>query len=1282
MASVINPSLNIFKTLISANAGEGCPNVEVDNTANYYTSNELMQLQVRVRIYEKRKIMYAKTGPASTELKNLADLVSDTAARDMNFTSNVSTLEDQKNAVEEKVDKFLEEFKKQYKILEDEDWYAKDTGTSVDLRDAQGLAPAASSSPFKTSDMDLTSALALYELALPGAAYDKVKKFKEHIQKFDEQLALYVRISPNDVESTLAKYNFNIWETLRLPDPGLSDLINAVVARELLIQQYKNAWNLYMPQNPTDVDAKMDTYVNPNKLPMDAQGSTGQFPIGVSGEQIIHNTEDVDLNNKVSGLKSLTAAAALLLGGRNIAVKEYKDEFGNEQVVVAQIATLLSAAEVNQAKLDRRKLVSKLSTLRAAAATPTTESMTDQDLETEITRLELIFAAYYKAYGGSVDITFQQVSDVLKVEALTKEREGLNSRAVDVFSAFLLTNLKNDVGDDNKAYEKKIKFREDAVEQLKEFGGQHENPNWKSLDAGSLKAAIAQRKLIIDKVASLYKGTNNVVTLEDIKKLDNAQATLESDARLNLMQEISKRALDPNNDANTKTDSELNDLIGANDAKYDNAIQEISKYSGIPESGNASTNNPTMLKLESKLSKLKEKRTILMASATSISAAADPNLTISGVKLSVIIDKLSTLSNGEIEKKLEEIEKVSKNQSVKTTFIEALKNHKANIGLSSGIISAIDVSDTKKAEELVLVQKNSLDQTGQDIDTIEVDIKQEPSLDSTAKSELETDLKEVKTYLETARIKLNMKVQNIQQAKNNTVQSQASAARIKTYQSVVDNQNLQASDLVDKFNVTYETETSFAIQMLEKKEESELARLATLSPEAVASVSNFTSKLDELRKGATDWAAGEEISMAIQRLSNFDDVDNGDILGDSSKSQRAQFSSEVDISNQRVKLLKVDNPDAPFESLDLGWDEKDDEDTLFISSWARLVPNLPEGKKGLERLGLEWLTETLYVDMLDRKNVFNYNGFLNHYRELLKSRTNKDFAKRASYTDSVGKPVTMRVELPGNTNLGGSIGIPLDMVTVGVAQGEDIDFLAGPSIEGLIPYLRNTLIDPDKKEPARIYPNMEERRDINNILKTFFITDSDGKSVKAYPAAGDWLNVEDEDQFGKEAWKSALDNDAALPEDQKVHLKKGTAARNAYDLNLLELASTEAAYAFIQRELLDVAKIKLRFHRIQPYKPMTQGAAEIKGKAYLGVQCSGLNNYCVLFKDGRSRKFDFLAPELKVYIFNMDGEDLKKYNKAIKISAAATTASGVGAPVSLLDTDDEDVSNFRFIPNI
>jgi hypothetical protein len=45
----------------------------------------------------------------------------------------------------------------------------------------------------------------------------------------------------------------------------------------------------------------------------------------------------------------------------------------------------------------------------------------------------------------------------------------------------------------------------------------------------------------------------------------------------------------------------------------------------------------------------------------------------------------------------------------------------------------------------------------------------------------------------------------------------------------------------------------------------------------------------------------------------------------------------------------------------------------------------------------------------------------------------------------------------------------------------------------------------------------------------------------------------------------------------------------------------------------------------------------------------------------------------------MDGKDLDKHNLA-KAAAVATAVNTQGQ--SFLDTDDEDVSTFRFIPNI
>ena len=93
----------------------------------------------------------------------------------------------------------------------------------------------------------------------------------------------------------------------------------------------------------------------------------------------------------------------------------------------------------------------------------------------------------------------------------------------------------------------------------------------------------------------------------------------------------------------------------------------------------------------------------------------------------------------------------------------------------------------------------------------------------------------------------------------------------------------------------------------------------------------------------------------------------------------------------------------------------------------------------------------------------------------------------------------------------------------------------------------------------------------------------------------------------------------------------------------------------------------------------TRGAGNKKGTPYLCLQCANLNNYCVLIKDNRSPVFDFLDISRRLYIFNKDGKKLEEHNDDMKLRAASVIPP---QPPQLLDTDDEDVSNFRFIPNI
>ena len=615
-----------------------------------------------------------------------------------------------------------------------------------------------------------------------------------------------------------------------------------------------------------------------------------------------------------------------------------------------------------------------------------------------------------------------------------------------------------------------------------------------------------------------------------------------------------------------------------------------------------------------------------------------------------------------------------------------------DIGVTRGLIDAIDMSDLQKAEQTSTNLAQSLTQTGNDLDSFKQIVDTDGSLDGgnptgPQRKRLDQEVERVKAMLEAERIRLAKKDQDIKDAIANAANTEQSAARIKDYQASITQQNLQSSSLTDDFNVTYETTTENAISLLDRLIKEEVTRLSGLDSTQLQEADKFNQKLKELANGdGNNFGPGEEISITIQSLSNFDAPDDGAITGDSSKSQRTAFAQEIKRGSRVVKIIQSANPEAPFKSLDLGWEEADGVDNVFISSWARIVPNRDSAGSitELKEMGLEWLTETIYVDMLDRTNVYNYNGFLRHYKDLLNSGQNKDVAKRAEYTSN-GKPVTCSIELPGNTTLGGIFGVPVDKVTVGVAQASEIEFLAAPSIGGLIPEIMRTLIHADRQpgDAPRFFPTKDERRDINNILKTFFIQDGDG--VKAYPNAPT-INVEDDATFGGEAeWKQLLDEEAKKPEDERFYLAKGTAAAVAYKKAEKEglsygQACALAAFSFLQTELLDLYKIKLRVHSIQPYANMqTVGAQNKAGKPYLCLQCSGLNDYCVLIKDNRSPEFDFSDESRKLYIFNMDGKDLDKHNLA---KAAAVTTAANNAGQSFLDTDDEDVSTFRFIPNI
>ena len=1232
--------------------------------------------------------MYGKTDAAAKELDDLAVLVDDAAAKDKFASSTSASYKAQKDEVEGKLKSWSDEFLKQYQILEDEDNNAKGAVGAIDLRDANGLAPDVSGGPFNNSNIELVRALGLYKL--DQGAYKSVEDARDLIKKFNIELQSLERISPDSEEQLLTKYNFNPWDVTRNSGPGLNEIAQARTARERLITEYVNAFNGYQPTDAAEKQTKIDTYVNPSKGTGDSVGSANQFPIGKSGMDIIHEKSDADLNIDITALNNLQTTLSAQIGGTQAAKTAYSNEFGVNGVLDAkvqvQIAGLASAADVNAAALKRRQLIGKLRNYNMNGVD--IPGMNDADLKLLLDENEAAYTSYYNAYNETADVTFQQTSNLTDILQATTKRRDLNRRADKVFSTALKAALVLSVTSDNDKYEKAIEKREDQVKQFEDLGGPNQNSAYKSLDDNLLQQEINVRKALIDQAKDLYD--NLQVELSDIKKLKNTEVQAEINKREVLLRDYAARGLNPNNDSATFSDQVIKDKIKAHDDAYNAAVSDITIASGVQKTADAATNSPTLKDLQDELKKLGDKRKALLGQAQSILASNDGNLDIKGTKLSDVVASLgsSQLSNAEIEKKIREIEKVTKSTNSANAYDAQLTRIEDNIGVTKGLIDSIDMSQIQKAQDNAVELRKSLVQMGTDLDSLQQTINSDTSLDGGVgngpqRNKLDLSVARIKAILEDEKIHLRKVDDKIVDAINSAANAQQNTARIKDYQAKLTQQNFQSSGLSDKFNVTYETTTENAIELLKALEAKEQARIAKRQTvDGYVQMNDFVKKLGELQSGAGDFSAGEEISITIQSLSNFDAPDQGTITGDSGKSQRTAFAREIKRGSKVINLIQSSGDiGAPFKALDLGWEESDGVDTVFVSSYARLIPNRDnaEGIDMLKTLGLDWLTEELYVDMLDRTKVYTRDGFLRYYGDLLSKGENKDVARRAEYMQG-NEPMTCSIALPNNKTLGGVFGVPLDKVTVGVPQDAPIEFLAAPSIGGLIKEIRKTLVQFDKPEgqKTRYFPNKEERRDINDILKTFFIVDGNG--VKAYPA-GDVIDVENDATFGGEReWKAVLDAEDKQPEQDRKYLVAGSDAKSSYDSKFYEKACADAAFQFIQEELLDMAKIKLRVHRIQPYGNMqTQGAQNKSGKPYLCLQCSGKNDYCVLIKDNRSPEFDFSDESRQLYIFNMDGQELDKRNLAV--ASAVTTAANTGSQ-SFLDTDDEDVSTFRFIPNI
>ncbi len=1289
MTTATNPNVAIFKTLISANAGPGCSEVKTNGGVQFLNGDELSKLEVRVRLYEKRKAMYGKTDAAVQELNNLGALLADQAARATFASSAQTSYTDRKIEIEGKLKSFADEFLKEYKVLEDEDLNAKPIGgVGFDLRDAQGLAPAVSGGPFKNQDAQLN--LALIQYKPDQGTYKLVEACLDKIAKFNQELTILERISPETEEMLLTKFNFNPWNLVRAGDPGLNEIGMARTQRERLIKEYVDAFNGYQPSNDATAEQKkIDTYVNPQKKADQSQGSSDQFPMGKSGMDIIHDMNDADLNIAITDLNNQSSALAAQVGGTTSAKTSYRNEFGINGIldpkVEVQITALQSAADVNNAAIKRRQVLARLSSYNMQGVD--LKGMDDNELQILLAENEDAFKNYYAAYNETADVSFQQASNLSQVIQDTTDRNSLNRRADKIMNAALKDALVLKVLTNNVEYQKAIEKREKMVKEFLDLGGANQNPTYQDLDDNRLQQELDARKAIIDRANDVY--TNLPTELTALKKLKNTEVTLEIQEREVLLKSYADRGLNGANDSATFSDTTVKDKIKAHDDEYNAAISDITVASGVATVGDAATNMPTLADLRVELKKLRDARALLIGKAQAIQASNDASTDINGEKLSDIVNGLSAsqLSNAAMEAKIKGIETVLRALSASNSLDKKLQSMENQIGVTQGLIDAVDMSDLGEAQKAATRLGQSLTQTGNDLDSFKQTVDTDGSLDGgnptgPQRQKLDKEVARVKALLQAERVRLDKKDQSIADAIANTANTQQNAARIKDYQAKITQQNLQSSGLNDDFNVTYETTTDNAISLLDRLIQAEVGRVSALTGAQLQEADDFNQKLKELANGdGNDFGPGEEISITIQSLSNFDAPDVGTITGNSGKSQRTAFATEITRGSRNIKLLQSANAEAPFKALDLGWEEDDSVDKVFISSWARIVPNTSSAasKTMLKEMGLEWLTETIYVDMLDRTNVYNRNGFLRHYKDLLSSGTNKDVARRAEYTSN-GKPVTCTIALPNNKTLGGLFGVPMDKVTVGVAQGSEIEFLAAPSIRGLIKEIRDTLIHADKQpgDAPRFFPDKDERRDINDILKTFFV--QDGNGVKAYPNA-QTIDVEDDATFGGEQeWKAVLDDEAKKAPQDRFYLAPGTEASEAYNKKSYDEACAAAAFSFIQTELLDLYKIKLRVHSIQAYGNMqTVGAQNKSGKPYLCLQCSGLNDYCVLIADNRSPEFDFSDESRKLYIFNMDGKELDKHNLA---KAAAVTTAMNGSGQSFLDTDDEDVSTFRFIPNI
>lgn len=1222
MSSNPNVLLRIFEN----SKPKICDEIEPDSDKRFYTQGQVKQIQEAVDLYvERKKILEDNIGVNSITVKDLDGILNDlgdanTSTKRENFIPNRILNGEDEVIIKEELIGMKKTYEENHEKFENE--YKKFF--------QKKLNKARKNNPF-TVPIEKADGLKIKfgEMKTRNNEYKNTKEpFKSllecasFVKKREELLQklfdLFKGVAALNDTTTRNQYPINFWD----PSVNAADVIQnigeAIVEREEAIKNYNGE---YIANNAED-------FVRAN----------GQnFPT----EDEVSNYETTKVEKMTQRIQNLASKKKQTQASIQAAKDRYKSAFNNSpDNVKNQIDDFDNEQLINKQRSKRLDLLKQLKLIRSKPPQDEVyKNMLDSALENILQKRKKLLKNYETTFKFEIkddnNRGLYQASD----DYIQKEIDGRKKLLEEAEN--LYTPVKLDKINKKEAINSKFKSligrRKTLVDKLNKYRADIDKGDWKELDDTDLKELVKKREKAVNDLENTFQSATDVlfnkeISVQKIEKLK--ELANERNEVLDKLKE-SYNGEDLPLNYKSKSLDDIKNILKERLKQYENVAEKVKKLSGNTNT-NPLTNNPKLKDLKEELTKLEEDRIILEARLKSLSPVAQQKWTQETIQTNQNLKKFINLGSttNELDKEIELIQKNIDN-------IDGL--------ISNALIQIVTNPGNKKVKQYYEKETDAFDLEKKKFADLLNRIKNDTSIAESIKQLLNNNIKKVQKTINVVGEKIESlgKLIEKQEKSRREIDKIAPEKDILSFQpniNITTVKNILAEEIIKS-----------------KINDNENGSLKDI----VLNTEGFNVDGDTLSKGYYP-------VLWLQKFTNIDDND-----------KRLQFITRYD----EQQVLGYASNKALFDATKTGfaWSEKDKNGSSFwVNGWCRITINENITRKGqiiLDELGFGVIKpkQTLYINLENRTEILARTEFLEKLKNNLENFG--DYEKR-----SVNKNVKFNVNVQNWFDDTNFAKLPLDEVEhidFSGSNANPIKYLIAPSREEFIKSIREEY--ENANGIVNKYPDLQSRTKIQKLFNVLFLKAGNVNSGVSWNGQGkNAIDLTDESRWSNTNFainlgrKENTIGKIAKLENNQLRIVDSREKINAINGQASERDINDAFWNQIKFELVDGGSPRILVHRISKYMKLDRESdVPTKTETEFYVECisDAGDGYCLRYDTTVAENISsFFDEEKKLFIFK-DEEDVKRRN-----SNALTTSSLINE--ELLDTDDESIQTFRFVPNI